>query len=336
MDNNTDETQPFRDQLKARANESALQTDRFKAAVHAADNKAALEAIPFLEDADAVKKAMDLAGSKTEEFSLRALALQKVMITMSGNADYIRLCLSILADPAEDGRLRDVALNVLQTLNFSSGAFVAFRPDFAAVLRSLTEDADIGLRTMAAETLAQSKDEFIQRKLIAGLTDPSVAILPAAKAIQLLGYDIHAEHLPIVRSILENPATDEATKVEAVHVLASDPAAKELLTRLALDKKQQPEVRMSSAVALSLSHSEDFLKMARPMILDEKEDEPIRLVWLNALIHHRDAATVYNDQEFLQKVSAMKDSTRSPELKKLSSRYLDNAAEHYKKTSRSN
>ncbi|HTI12879.1 MAG TPA: HEAT repeat domain-containing protein [Puia sp.] len=322
MDNNSDER--------------ARQTDRFKAAVRAADNKAALEVIPFLEDADAVKKAMDLAGSKTEDVGLRVMALQKILIAMGGNADYIRLCLSIVADPAEDGKLRDVALNVLQTLNFSSGAFLAFRPDFAAVLRSLTDDPDTNLRTIAAETLAQNKDEFIQRKLIAGLMDPSVAILPAAKAIQLLGYDIHAEHLPIVRSILEDPATDETTKVEAVHVLASDPAAKELLTRLALDKKQEPEVRMSSAVALSLSHSEDFLKMARPMILDDKEDESIRLVWLNALVHHQDAAAVYNDQDFLQKVSALKASTRSPELKKLSSRYLDNAAEHYKKTSRSN
>ena len=72
--------------------------------------------------------------------------------------------------------------------------------------------------------LAQQKDGFAQKKLLEGLQDPSKALVPPEKALQLLGYDVHAAGFRAARTILENPPNPVA-KQEALRLLAADPTA---------------------------------------------------------------------------------------------------------------
>ena len=197
-----------------------------------------------------------------------------------------------------------------------------------ALLRSLLNDPDSSLREMAAEELAKYKDEFCIKKVADGLTKQGAPIVNDAKAIQLLGYDIHAEHYPIVRSLLQNPASDEATKLEAIHVLANDPESKQLLINLMLDKKQDKEIRMSSAIGVQSAYPQDFIRIAKPLVLDDGEEKDMRIATLNALMLNRDKTALYADEKFLAKVSGLNILTKSPELKKMSLRYLKNAAKH--------
>jgi hypothetical protein len=119
--------------------------------------------------------------------------------------------------------------------------FPGKRPDYLATLRSIIEDPDAQLRRRAIGILAREKDEYVQRRLIEGLEQRSRALVPAAKAIQFLGYDVHAEYFPLLRRIIEQPPS-RAAKREAVRLLSADPAATDLLVTLLNDKQQDPEV----------------------------------------------------------------------------------------------
>ena len=79
-----------------------------------------------------------------------------------------RQSLAVLGDPAQSAETRRAALQALQQLSFNVKAFAAVRAEYIAVLRRIVDDPDAGLREGALETLAQEKDEFAQRRLLAG------------------------------------------------------------------------------------------------------------------------------------------------------------------------
>src|SRR5437667_255576 len=97
--------------------------------------------------------------------------------------------------------------------------------------------ADRLLTSAAATSSAGDEDEYVQRRLIEGLERRSKALVPAAKAVQLLGYDVHAEYFPLLRQIVRQPPT-RAAKREAVRLLGADPASKQLLLDLFKDKRE--------------------------------------------------------------------------------------------------
>lgn len=287
--------------------------------------RTSLEEIPFIREPDAVAKAMGLFLDKEQDVDIRTLAVQKSAVFIAGDAIYITDCLRVLADEAEPASLRKSVLLVLFAFNFSSPVFRSLRSDFMVILRGLLDSPSAELRALAAEELAVNKDEVVQNRLLNGLKGLERPVVPKAKAIQLLSYDAHADYYPVVRQLLQDPDTNKAAKVEAIHALAFDPESKPLLAALFNDRKQAKEIRMSSAVAFQAAHPDEFIELAKPVIVDEKEGKDIRAVSLNALMHHRNAGAVYNDEQFLEKVSQIKDLKSTRELKKLSGQYLKNA-----------
>jgi len=320
-----------RDDLRVEQEKLDVGVGQFKRAANTKEYKAALQEIPFLEEPEAVKKGMQLLKDKREDMEVRLLVLQKAISAIAQSAEYVRDCLLITEDKSDQIELRRAAFNALKVFNFASNPFVALRPEFMTALRTLLDDPDAALREMAAEELAKDKDEYVQRRLLDGLTGREEPIVSTAKAIQLLSYDIHTEQYPVVRRILENPASDETVKVEAIHALANDAESKNLLARLMMDKQQPIEVRMSSAVALKTSDFEDFSKIAKPLVTDENEEKDMRSAVLNALMHHRESKALYDDNEFMQKVRNLRSLTTSGDLKKLTTRFLDSARRQSKK-----
>jgi hypothetical protein len=308
-----------------------LRLSKFAKAGDSIEYKTALQDIPYLKEPEAVKKGMQLLKNKHEDVTVRLLVLQKALSEIGKNTEYLRDCLLILQDGSDQVELRRTILSAFRAFSFGSKLFASLRVEYMTALRSLLDDPDALLREMAAEDLAKDKDEYLQRRLLDGLTGRTAPIVSTAKAIQLLGYDIHAEHYPIVRGILQNPASDEAIKLEAIHVLANDEKSKDLLAHLMMDKGQEMEVRMSSATALKASHFEDFIKIAKPVVVDEEEEEDLRAVVLNALMFHSDSKALYDDEEFNQSVTDLQSLTTSGDLRELSTRFLDNAKRHSKK-----
>ncbi|MFC5412206.1 hypothetical protein ACFPMF_22970 [Larkinella bovis] len=325
MEDKLEYARRLRSELQSAEEKQASLLDQFRQATRVGDFQKILKDIPFIKEPDAVEKAKALFLDKQRNATVRSLALQKITTAILGDGAFISQCLAVLADPVEPVLLRKNVLNVLGALSFASPVFRAMRSDYLAVLRGLLDDPDPGLREEAAGMLANEQDEFVQNRLLNGLKGDEKPIVSTAKAIQLLSRDAHANYYPVVREILQNPETDKTARVEAIHALAFDQESKPLLARLFSDKRQSKEVRMSSATAFQAAHPDDFIELAKPVILDEKEKKDIRAVSLNALMHHRDADAIYADEQFRTKVSRLKAPKSAPELKKLSKQYLEKA-----------
>jgi hypothetical protein len=319
----------LRAEVKAAQSRNELGLAQFKRAPGMQHSEQALQQVGVVSGAEPVQLAMEILGDKNQDSALREQVLRKSISAIGANAEYVGICLDILADKDEPAALRKAVLTALKALSFSSRTFVSLRSQYMATLRSLLDETDTSLREMVAEELAQHKDAFVQQRLLDGLTNREPPIVSQAKAIQLLSYDIHAGHYPIVRQILRNPASDEVTKVEAIHSLANDLESKELLIDLMLDKDQVKEIRMTSAVALQTIHPSDFIQLAKPLVLDETEYNDIRLVALNSLMQHQDKNALAADLEFSRKMSELSTVAKSPEVRQLSRRFLQSAGKQH-------
>jgi hypothetical protein len=272
-----------------------------------------------LREQDEVAEALDVVNDTEEDAELRASALYAIDIEVGKRPDLMDVAIGLLGDSAGPAVLRLAALRVLQQSSFSGPAFYQKRPEFLAALRAVIDDQDASLRQEALEILAQNYDEYVQRRLLEGLEDSSQALVSPEKAIQLLGYDIHAEHYPILRDIVQNPPSPEA-KEEAVRLLATDPTSKELLTSLLKDKDERREVRNASAAALKSLAPEEFEEQAKEIVLDDDEYDDIRATAINALTLFADQEAL--DPELIGRVEQLSEEAPSEKVERTANRFL--------------
>ena len=245
-------------------------------------------------------------------------------LEVDDHPELIDTLLEYLGDAAK--RHRSLAVwNLLQEISFRMVGFPAKRPEYLAVLRSIIEDPDSQLRRVAIGILAREKDDYVQRRLVDGLEGKSKGLVPAAKAIQFLAYDVHSEYFPLAKRIVEKPP-NRGAKVEAVRLLAADPSAKDLLIGILGDRTEKPEVKMAAAVALQSLDPGEFERQARRIVLDDDEDDQLRALALNALTYFGNPAARAEDDEMARRVEGFKSQSRSRSGKKAAASYLANAA----------
>jgi len=213
-----------------------------------------------------------------------------------------RQSLAVLGDPAQSAETRRAALQALQQLSFNVKAFAAVRAEYIAVLRRIVDDPDAGLREGALETLAQEKDEFAQRRLLAGLNREEPPLVDDGKAIQFLAYDIHAEHFPAMRRLAQD-APDPDTRREAVKALSADTDAADLLYRIFDDTREDEGVRQASASALLSVDPARFEQRAKQAVLDAGDADSVRAAALTALTYFANPAALAGDNQFMDGVS---------------------------------
>ena len=261
---------------------------------------------------------------QSEEPARRAAALRASGRDMGQRDESIDLLLELLKDKAQPHEVRAAALQVLQTLAFTSSLFMAKRPAFLATLRSIVDDPDTQIRQAAIEILALEKDEYVQRRLNEGLDDPSKALVNPEKAIQLLGQDVHAELYPRLREIVQNPP-NPAAREEAVRLLAGDPESKDLLVELLRDKGEEVKIRTLSAVALQALDPGEFSEQAKQIVVDDMDEESLRLTGLNGLTYFGDRQSLIPDREFDQALERLRNESTSSQLREAADRYLNRA-----------
>ena len=272
-----------------------------------------------LREHDEVAEALDVVNDTEEDAELRASALYAIDIEVGKRPDLIDMVIGLLRDSTAPEVLRLAALRVLQQISFSGSAFYQKRPEVFDALRAVSDDQDASLRQEALESLAQNYDEYAQRRLLEGLENSRQALVSPEKAIQLLGYDIHAEHYPILRDIVQNPPSPEA-KEEAVRLLATDPTSKELLTSLLKDKDERREVRNASAAALKSLAPEEFEEQAKEIVLDDDEYDDIRATAINALTLFADQEAL--DPELIGRVEQLSEEAPSEKVERTANRFL--------------
>ena len=219
--------------------------------------------------------------------------------------------LRILGDKTESASARRGALQALQQLAFKVPQFAEIRPAFIEVLRTVIDDPDAQLREQAIEALAQEKDEYVQRRLLEGLRHEGKKLVDDQKAIQFLGYDVHAEHYPILRKLAQD-SPDAGTRREAVQALAADPQSANLLYDIYDNKTEDEDVRNSSASALMNVAPEKFEERAKQAVVDESDSENVRAASLTALTYFSPEA-IEKDKDFVEQVKNVEAAMAPPD-----------------------
>jgi hypothetical protein len=239
-------------------------------------------------DSDAVR------GSRTDQevlasfadtradTSARIAAIDTVRLDALSRPEVMRALITVLADQADDARVRRAAQNALGELSFAVGDFAPYEADYRGALRIAATDPDPQLAEGALEVLALGHDEYAQRLLVQGLEDPSKAVVSRLRALQFLGYDLHAGHYPMLRRIVEE-ARDPEERIAALRLLAADSDAAAMLKRIVADRSEDVQARTASAIALNAQNPDAFASTARDIVLDPEEDDDLRAVCLTAL-----------------------------------------------------
>ncbi len=266
--------------------------------------------------------ALALAENRDADVEARKAALSVLGRNVDRHLDLIDRLIAIVGDGSEPPELRIRSIEVLQGLAFLVVMFEPKRPAYLQALRSIVEDPNPTLRRRALAILSRYNDEYAQRRLIDGLEHPSKALVPAAKAIQYLGYDIHADYFPLLRRIVEKPPTVGAGR-EAIRLLAADPNSRALLTRVLADKERPRSVRQMSALSLQSLAPTQFEKAARQISLDDSEDDRLRATTLGALARHGPPELTTRHKAFTKRIARIRDESSSPQLRRASKSYTD-------------
>ena len=218
---------------------------------------------------------------------VRLAAIDAASIVALARSSVMRALLALLEDPDESVPVRSAALRAIAQAAFSRAEFRRWEPDFRAALRAVATGDDATMRDQALERLSLEGDEYAQRLLADGLRDPTLALVPPARALQLLGHDVHAEHYPLLRDLVETSGT-KAVRRTALRLLAADSDAAELFARIAADRSEDPVARSTSAVALQSLAPERFDDVARSVVDDADDDRRVRATFANAIANRSD------------------------------------------------
>jgi hypothetical protein len=230
----------------------------------------------------------------------------------------LKFTLKVLQDQTAPVPTRLNALASLQAASFEITAFENCHSDYVAALREVASDADAEIRQRALGMLARNQDPFAQKLLIAGLKQPSKALVPPEKALQLLAYDLHSEAYPLARSIAKDPSNALARR-EAFRLLAADTDSIPEFEKVLLNKDESVELRQIAAAALNAMQPATMQKHARSIVLDKSDGDEMQAVCLTALTHFGEAKKLEQDAALQTRVRdlakksgmQMKQSTRA-------------------------
>jgi HEAT repeat protein len=272
-------------------------------------------------DEDDLTAAVGILRDPDAEPGLRNAALQVVALNIDERPELFDTLLELLRDTSRPIDQRLATLGTLQQIAIRIVGFPEKRPLYLDALRAIVDDPSAALRRQAIAILAREKDEYVQRRLLDGLEKRSKALVPPAKAIQFLGYDVHAEHFPLLRRIVEDPP-NRAAKIEALRVLAADPSSGDLLLKVMEDKGESPEVRRVAAVALGSLAPDVAQRHARRIALDDGEDDQLRATALNMLSVFTDPETLSADDELNRCVDRLRAESGSRTVKQASAAFI--------------
>jgi hypothetical protein len=264
---------------------------------------------------------MSVATSERRPVEERVAALAEAPLAVGESEENLQALLRVLRNPNEPSPVRLATLQTFQAAAFSSAYFPSWRGDYIAALRDLVDDPDPELRQRVLGILAREKDGFVQQKLLEGLRDPSKALVPPEKALQLMSYDVHAEAYGVARQIVDQPPNPQARQ-EALRLLAADASSAPVFERILRDKAEPTELRQMAAAALQATNPRQLREYAREIVLDDSEDEELQATSLAALTQFGESATVADDQALRKRVDDLSKGAL-PALNQSAQRFLD-------------
>jgi hypothetical protein len=270
--------------------------------------------------AQSARGALSVATSARKTVKERVDAMANATLAVCDDDQALQAMLKVLRDQDEHIKVRLAALASLQAASFSVVAFESCRSDYIAALRAVMADPDPELRQRVLGLLMREKDGAAQKRLIDGLENPAKALVPPEKALQLLGYDPHADAYRLARKIVDKPP-NETAKREALRLLGADASAKPVFEKILRDKNEAPEYRRISASALQAIAPDALQKHAREIVLDSSESDELQATSLTAISQFGDNEKIGNDSELMKRVGRLKTAS-SQKVKQTAKRLL--------------
>lgn len=249
----------------------------------------------------------------------RVKAMAALTNTVRKDGKSFGTAIKLLTDVNQPSAVRLASLQTLQAASFSVLSFEEHQPEYIAALHQVMDDADLELRQRVLGILSAQKDAKAQKRLIEGLRKPGRALVAPEKALQLLGYDIHADAYTAAREIVANPPSP-AAKREALRLLSSDANSAPLIEKVLRDKDEFAEIRQVSAAALNILDPKRLQKNAREIVMDDSEYPEIQATSLTAL--NQFGTTETGADANLQQQVAKLEVSKSTLLKKSARAFL--------------
>jgi len=266
------------------------------------------------------RAAFAVATNEKKSTAERAKAFAEAPLATIASDNTLQASLDVLRNRKQPIKVRLAVLQSLQAATFSVIEFEPHREEYFATLRELVDDPDEELRQRVLGILARENDGYVQKRLLEGLEDPSKALVPPEKALQLLSYDVHAEAYPVAREIVNAPPNPEA-KREALRLLSADAKSAPVFEKLLRDKNEDRDIRQISAAALQAVKPKRFQEQARELLLDDKEYDDIQATALTALEQFGDEKAVAKDQKLMDRVDEL-GTSKSAKIKKTAKRFI--------------
>jgi len=262
--------------------------------------------------------AVATSARKTVKERVDAMAISTLAVCEDDQA--LQSMLKVLRDEDEHIKVRLAALAALQAASFSVIAFQSCRSDYIAALRAVMADPDAELRQRVLGVLMREKDGAAQKRLLDGLENPAKALVPPEKALQLLGYDPHADAYRLARRIVSQPPNQTARR-EALRLLGADATAKPIFEKILRDKTEAPEYRRISASALQAIAPDALQRHAREIVLDSAESDEVQAASLTAISQFGDQEKVAADTELVKRANRLKTAS-SAKVKQTAKQFL--------------
>jgi hypothetical protein len=237
-------------------------------------------------------------------------------------AQTIPALLATLGDAAKPISTRVAALKAISARRFLGDQFAPYRVDFLNMLRQIAQPGiDPQLCARALAILAAEKDSAAQDLLRRGLQQPQSALVPAATALHLLGFDDHANLAELARDVFQK-TTELAAKEAALRVLATDAKSQDLFAQLLTDKAQPRSLRALSATGLNLLNPQRFAELAQNIVKDHSDFEDIRASALGALVDTPLHQVVRDNAGLLDEIKNLSAQTPLTNLRAAAGRFL--------------
>jgi hypothetical protein len=240
-----------------------------------AERFVALKTLGVLQHSDDTDAALELAGSASASPQLRGAAIKSLGTSLNRSPAAVDVLLRLLADDAEPVPVRSAALGALKVAAFHVQSFFERRPAYIAALRKASRSTDPDLRRRSLAVLAREKDAPTQKRLIAGLEDPTQAQLSPEKALLFLSYDLKLDLHDLLLRIVKAPPSD-AARLQALRLLSAEASSKALFEKLLKNKKESSEARLIAVAALHALDPAKLSKLGAKIVADESEDDDVR------------------------------------------------------------
>jgi HEAT repeat protein len=209
----------------------------------------------------------------------KAAAIESVQLTADNLGGQIDQLIKILLKKSESVKARNAAMNQLNKAEFFGAAYQPHKAKVEEAIRSVATDKSTTIRHSALQNLALSKDDYARDILTKSLKSDNEDVIDNAGAIRLLGLDDHGEASKLAKFMFEG--LDKKAKKEAVRVMASDPSASKLLSKVMKDKSHENDLRQLSAIGLQKIDASEFMENALKAMEDPDEDPRVKAAYIS-------------------------------------------------------